>query len=132
MGYASFADERFAAMARDAYHMWQGFGNSGLIVEIMMEQRSQPGVMGAAVDNFRSGGVKRPPQDMIGVFLQTLPLRGLPVYPFFANCCVGFRALPQDRSSIGSSTVKSSHKGPRQILVSGLLHLLVFARNVFL
>lgn len=82
MGYASFADERFAAMARDAYHMWQGFGNSGLVVEIMMEQRSQPGPMGAAVDNFRSSAVKRPPQDMIGAFhheayIQSFQLCGL-------------------------------------------------------
>lgn len=82
VGYASFADERFAAMARDAYHMWQGFGNSGLIVEIMMEQRPQAGVMGAVGDGFRTGAMKRPPQDMIdsGGFKQRRGMGGQAEY----------------------------------------------------
>lgn len=79
VGYASFADERFASMARDAYHMWPGFGNSGLIVEILGELRPPIGSLDAADNGFRPGMMKRPPPEMLdpGGFKQRRGTGGL-------------------------------------------------------
>lgn len=69
VGYVAFADERFAGMAQTGYHLWQGFGNNGLVVDMLVEHRpdgggppQDPQYRGAAA------GMKRPPGDALGAF----------------------------------------------------------------
>ena len=67
VGYVVFVDERFAGMAQSAYHLWQGFGNGGLMVDMLVEHRPDGG--GPPQDSqYRGGGgpLKRPPVDALG------------------------------------------------------------------
>jgi len=66
VGYATFATEQQAVTAQEAYNLWQGFGQGGLLVELLRPEPARTAMQMGQPQYRGTPPQKRPLQEALG------------------------------------------------------------------